>query len=80
MASDRGARLAGAQLETRVIELETRLTFQEQALHELSDALATTRQEIQRGSALLRRVMVELAQTRAPLDTTRPADEVPPHY
>ena len=75
MASDRGA-----QLETRVVELETRLTFQEQALHELSDALATARQDIQRGSALLRRVMAELAQTRTPLDTTRPADELPPHY
>jgi hypothetical protein len=32
-------------LERRVVELETRLAFQEQALTELSDALAATRLE-----------------------------------
>jgi len=32
-----------SDLESRVVELETRLAFQEQALQELSDALAAAR-------------------------------------
>jgi SlyX protein len=66
--------------EARITELETRLAFQEQALQELSDALATARLESERASALLRRVLAELAQTRGGV-AEDPADEPPPpHY
>lgn len=67
-------------LEARVIELETRLAFQEQAVAELSDALAAARLELSRNDALLRRALDEL-QAHRPGITGDPADEPPPpHY
>lgn len=66
--------------ESRITELETRLAFQEQALQELSDALAAARLQAERTSALLRRVLAELAQVRGGA-AGDPADEPPPpHY
>ena len=66
--------------DMRITELETRLAFQEQALQELSDALAASRTESERTAALLRRVLAELAQARGP-ELANPADEPPPpHY
>jgi len=67
-------------METRVVELETRLAFQEQATAELSDALAALRAESARTAALLRRVLEELKQARGDAYAD-PADEPPPpHY
>jgi SlyX protein len=67
-------------LEARVVELETRLAFQEQALAELSDALAEARLELSRNELLLRRALEELRASRPGL-TGDPADEPPPpHY
>ena len=53
----------GADLEQRIVELETRLAFQEQALAELSDALAAARVEATRSAELLRRAMEALQQS-----------------
>lgn len=70
----------GDEHADRIAELETRMAFQEQALQELSDALAAARQENARVSALLRRVLAELAQARGGV-VGDPADEPPPpHY
>jgi len=70
----------GSGLEARVVELETRLAFQEQAMAELSDALAEARLELTRNDALLRRALDELRASRPAL-TGDPADEPPPpHY
>ena len=44
-------------LEQRLVDLETRLAFQEQALQELSDALAEARQEEGRNALRLHRVL-----------------------
>jgi len=67
-------------LEARVVELETRLAFQEQALAELNDALAEARMELSRNDVLLRRALEELRADR-PGPTGNPADEPPPpHY
>lgn len=67
-------------LEARITELETRLAFQESALSELSDALAQARLEAARSAELLRRVLLELAQSRSGV-TGDPAEEPPPpHY
>ena len=69
-----------AGLEARVDELETRLAFQEQAMAELSDALADARMELSRNDVLLRRALEELRANR-PGITGDPADEPPPpHY
>lgn len=68
------------ELEARITELETRLAFQESALSEMSDALADARRETERSAELLRRVLLELAQSRSGV-TGDPADEPPPpHY
>ncbi|MBS0226963.1 MAG: SlyX family protein [Proteobacteria bacterium] len=67
--------------QSRIEELETRLTFQEQALIELSDALADARGEIARHEAALRRVIEELKSARGSGVSADPADEPPPpHY
>ncbi|MGO1540870.1 MAG: SlyX family protein [Luteimonas sp.] len=67
-------------LEARVVELETRFAFQEQALAELSDALAASRAESARNAELLRRGLEELKQARGGFFAD-PADEPPPpHY
>ncbi len=70
----------GADLESRLVELETRLAFQEQAMAELSDALAASRIETQRYADLLRRALEELRTSRGD-GMADPADEPPPpHY
>ena len=66
--------------ERRIIELETRLAFQEHTQSELSDALAELRAEAARNAGLLRRVMEDIKQHRGDL-MADPADEPPPpHY
>ncbi|MBS0199023.1 MAG: SlyX family protein [Proteobacteria bacterium] len=67
--------------QQRIEELETRLTFQEQALLELSDALADARSDIARHEAALLRVVEELKSARGSGVSVDPADEPPPpHY
>lgn len=69
-----------AQLAARLSELEARLAFQDQALEQLSDALAAARTEVDR---LTRRVLRAEAQLKdiAPGAAGAAADEPPPpHY
>lgn len=71
-------------LEHRLVELETRLAFQEHAIGELSDALAAARDEGTRNALLLHRALEDLRQLRGALSsdlTGDPAHEPPPpHY
>lgn len=67
-------------LDARMVELETRLAFQEQALLELSDALAALRGEAAESADLLRRALDHMKQSRSEF-AADPADEPPPpHY
>jgi SlyX protein len=67
-------------LQGRVVELETRLAFQEHTMAELSDALAELRTEAARSADLLRRVLDEVKLHRGDL-LADPGDEPPPpHY
>ena len=72
-------------LEQRLVDLETRLAFQEQALLELSDALAAARSE-EAGNALrLHRALEELRQLRSamaasPVVGDAASEPPPPHY
>lgn len=67
-------------LQGRVVELETRLAFQEHTMTELSDALAELRTEAARSADLLRRVLDEVKLHRGDL-MADPGDEPPPpHY
>ena len=64
-------------LEQRVVELETRMAFQEQLIAELNDALTQMRLEGIASAELLKRVLEDLKLTRGdgPGD---PALEPPP--
>jgi SlyX protein len=66
-------------IDARLVDLETRLAFQEQALAEMSDALAGSREETARNSDLLRRALDDLQQLRTLL-YANPADEPPPPH
>ena len=68
-------------LEQRLVELETRVAFQEQALAELSDALAAARDEDTRNALLLHRALEDLRQMRSALSAspiTGDASQEPP--
>jgi SlyX protein len=67
-------------LEQRVVELETRLAFQEHALAELSDALAQTRLDALRQSELLRQALQDLKLARGDLIADPSSEPPPPHY
>lgn len=69
------------QLEARLIELETRLSFQEHALGELSEALADARMQGFRNGDMLRVLLEDLGKMRNALYSSDPASEPPPpHY
>lgn len=84
MSHERQPPLQPPLLEQRLIELETRLSFQEHALGELSDALADARDEGTRNALLLRRALEDLRQLRGALSTDLAGDPgnepPPPHY
>lgn len=67
-------------IEARLIELEMRLAFQENALAELSEALATSRLEAARNAELLRRALEELKQNRGDFFADPASEPPPPHY
>jgi SlyX protein len=67
--------------EERLVEIETKIAFQEQTIQDLNDVLCEQQQEIERlGSicdALMKRVK-ELSE--GTLGSDKPANEKPPHY
>ncbi len=68
------------QFDRRFTELETRLAFQEQALTEMSDALASSRAENSRTQELLRQALDDLKQVRTVLHSDPDNEPPPPHY
>ncbi|KQZ57688.1 MULTISPECIES: SlyX family protein [unclassified Lysobacter] len=74
------------EVEQRLVDLETRLAFQEHALVELSDALAAARDEEARTTLLLHRALEELRQLRmsmssgGPMSSDAANEPPPPHY
>ncbi|TBR07738.1 MAG: hypothetical protein EPO46_10930 [Lysobacter sp.] len=76
--------MSDATLDDRLVELETRLSFQEHSLLELSDSVADLRGENARLVLVLRRALDELQQVRAGLSTDLAGDPSleppPPHY
>ena len=68
-------------LEARLVELEMRVSFQEQALSELSEALADARMQGSRNADVLRLLLEDLGKVRNALNASDPASEPPPpHY
>lgn len=71
-------------LADRLVDLETRLAFQEHTLLEMSDAVADVRSENARLVLMLQRALDEMRQLRAGLSTDITGDPAleppPPHY
>jgi SlyX protein len=67
-------------IEQRLAELETRISFQEHALSEMSDALAESRMENYRQTELLQRAMEELKTLRSQHSGDSGIEPPPPHY
>jgi SlyX protein len=68
------------QFDRRVTELESRFAFQEQALQEMSDALAAARAEGERNANLLQQALEDLKQLRTLLYSDPASEPPPPHY
>jgi SlyX protein len=67
-------------IEQRLAELETRISFQEHALSEMSDALAESRMESYRQTEMLQRAMEELKTLRSQHSGDSGIEPPPPHY
>jgi len=67
-------------LEARLIELEMRVSFQEQALAEMSEALADARMQGSRNADLLRHLLDDLGKVRTALYADAADEPPPPHY
>ena len=68
------------QFDRRFTELETRAAFQEQAIQEMSDALAASRADAARNHELLERALEDLKQLRTLLYSDPASEPPPPHY
>jgi len=68
------------RLELRLVELETRIAFQEHAMNELSEALAEARNEGSRNARLLAAVLGDLRKVRTELHPDAGEEPPPPHY
>lgn len=67
-------------LEARLVELEMRVSFQEQALAELSEALADARMQGSRNADVLRHLLDDLGKVRTALYADAADEPPPPHY
>ncbi len=67
-------------LESRVVELETRMAFQEQLISELNDALTQMRLETVANADLLKRMLEDLKLTRGDGPGDPALEPPPPHY
>ncbi len=67
-------------LERRLVELETRLAFQEQALSELNEALGAMRLEAIAQTELLKRVLEDMKLSRGAGPGDPSQEPPPPHY
>lgn len=68
------------QLEERIIELETRLSFQDRLLQELNDVVTGQQKQMDALEKDMRRIR-EYLKTATPGDAAPPAEDVPPpHY
>ena len=67
-------------LEARLVELEMRVSFQEHALAEMSEALADARMQGTRKADLLRHLLDDLGKVRTALYADAADEPPPPHY
>ena len=67
-------------MNDEIVELQTRLAFQEDSIHELSMIVARQQQTLDQVVPLLQRLQLQVSALTPP-DVTDPGDEPPPpHY
>lgn len=66
--------------ERRLIDIETKLAFQEDTLRQLNDALAGQQGRLADLEVLCRQLAARIARMSDGADKGSAADEVPPHY
>lgn len=71
---------ASTMNDHRLIELETKLTYQEEALQVLNEVVARQQKQIEALQALCRDLRDRVAAAGESAPKITPADEVPPHY
>ena len=66
--------------EERLVELETRVAYQDETLRVLSDALARQQQQLESLNALCLQMLERLREQGSADGRNPPVDEIPPHY
>ncbi|HKY93304.1 MAG TPA: SlyX family protein [Nevskiaceae bacterium] len=66
--------------EDRLVELETRLAYQDEAVRVLSDTVARQQRDLDRLESLYRQVVERLKAQKEALPPNAPEEELPPHY
>ncbi|QIK81533.1 SlyX family protein [Lysobacter sp. HDW10] len=68
-------------IEERLVELESRIAFQDDTIQALNDALADAQMALSKQQLVLKRIVEELKSARGAGVTIDAADEPPPpHY
>ena len=68
------------ELEHRIIELETKLSFQDDLLQELNSQVITQQAQIDKLSKLCKLLKDQYKEIVSSLPDTTSGDEIPPHY
>lgn len=66
--------------EDRLIELETRLSYQDDAVRVLSDTVARQQKQIDQLERLCRHLVERLRAQKDERPPNTPEEELPPHY
>lgn len=66
--------------DDRLIDLETRLAYQDETLRVLSDALARQQRDLEQLTTLCQQLLERVRTQGTEVFKGTPADEVPPHY
>ena len=66
--------------EDRLVEIETRLAFQEDTMQQLNDVICRQRDQIDRLAASAEALRGQLGEIAAKLPDEEGEDEKPPHY
>ena len=66
--------------ESRLIELETKLAYQEDTLLKLNDIVCKQQQQIQKLEDTNRLLIERFREVTATIDKEEPSDQIPPHY
>ncbi len=66
-------------IEKRLVDIETKLAYQEDTLQELNRVIVNHEQRLERLETTLKLLIERLREVTA-TESTKPLDEKPPHY